>query len=228
MVPGEKIVKKIGIIVSKPIGVLLILLYLAQTGFIAYLVHDKSEKQKALGQQQMRIQELEEKLKTLEEKLKILNIIEDFQVGFKEKEVGELTQVIYEESEKYGYDPLLILALILTESSFRKGQVSEMGAEGLMQVKPSVGYDLAKRRGLNWKGELSLFEPAFNIQLGTLYLFELILKFKDVKKAIVAYNVGEDALKLRLRSGEKMPVYFLSKVLKTYKKLKEEYDQPKS
>jgi soluble lytic murein transglycosylase len=228
MVPGEKIVRKIGIIVSKPISVLLILLYLAQTGFIAYLVRDKFEKEKVLRQQQMRILELEDNLKILEEKLKILNIIEDFQVGFNEKEVGELTCVIYDESKKYGYDPLLILALILAESSFRKEQVSDLGAQGLMQVKPSVGYDLAKRRGLNWKGELSLFEPAFNIQLGTLYLFELILKFKDVKKALVAYNVGEDALKLRLRSGEKMPVYFLSKVLKTYKGLKEKYDSPKS
>jgi soluble lytic murein transglycosylase len=228
MVPGVKIIRKIGIIISKPISFLLILLYLAQTGFIAYLVHDRFEKEKVLGQQQIRIMELEDKLKILEEKLKILNIIEDFQVGFKEKEVGELTQVIYDESKKYGYDPLLILALILAESSFRKGQVSEMGAQGLMQVKPSIGYDLVKRRGLNWKGELSLFEPAFNIQLGTLYLFELILKFKDVKKALVAYNVGEDALKLRLRSGQKLPAYFLSKVLKTYKELKEKYEQPKS
>jgi soluble lytic murein transglycosylase len=228
MVPGEKIVRKIGIIVSKPISILLILLYLAQIGLIAYLVHDKSEKEKVLRQQQMRIMELEDNLKILEEKLKILNIIEDFQVGFNEKEVGELTCVIYDESKKYGYDPLLILALILAESSFRKEQVSNLGAQGLMQLKPSVGYDLAKRRGLNWKGELSLFEPAFNVQLGTLYLFELILKFKDVKKALVAYNVGEDALKLRLRSGEKMPVYFLSKVLKTYKGLKEKYDSPKS
>jgi soluble lytic murein transglycosylase len=182
---------------------------------------DRFEKEKVLRQQEIRIKELEEKLK-------ILNIIEDFQVGFNEEEVGELTQVIYNESKKYGYDPLLILALILAESSFRKGQVSEMGAQGLMQVKPSVGYDLAKRRGLNWKGELSLFEPAFNIQLGTLYLFELILKFKDVKKALVAYNVGEDALKLRLRSGQQPPAYFLSKVLKTYKELKEKYEQPKS
>jgi soluble lytic murein transglycosylase-like protein len=93
-----------------------------------------------------------------------------------------------------------------------------------MQVKPSVGYDLAKRRGLSWKGELSLFEPAFNIQLGTLYLFELILKFKDVKKALVAYNLGDTALKLRLKSGQRPPTYFLSKVLKKYKELKERYD----
>jgi soluble lytic murein transglycosylase len=228
MVPGVKIIRRIGIIVSKPISFLLILLYIAQTGFIAYLVHDKFEKEKILRQQQIRIMEQDEKHKILEEKLKILNIIEDFQIGFNDKEVGELTRVIYDESKEYGYDPLLILALILAESSFRKDQVSEMGAQGLMQVKPSVGYDLAKRRGLNWKGELSLFEPAFNIQLGTLYLFELILKFKDVKKALVAYNVGEDALKLRLKSGQKLPVYFLSKVLKTYKELKEKYGQTKS
>jgi len=218
---GVKIIRKAGIMVSKPISFLLILFYIAQTCFTVYLALDRFEKEKVLRQQEIRIKELEEKLK-------ILNIIEDFQVGFKEKEVGELTCVIYDESKKYGYDPLLILALILAESSFRKEQVSTMGAQGLMQVKPSIGYDLAKRRGLNWKGELSLFEPAFNIQLGTLYLFELILKFKDVKKALVAYNVGEDALKLRLRSGQKLPAYFLSKVLKTYKELKEKYEQPKS
>jgi soluble lytic murein transglycosylase len=218
---GVKIIRKAGIMVSKPISFLLILFYIAQTCFTVYLALDRFEKEKVLRQQEIRIKELEEKLK-------ILNIIEDFQVGFKEREVGELTCVIYDESKKYGYDPLLILALILAESSFRKEQVSTMGAQGLMQVKPSIGYDLAKRRGLNWKGELSLFEPAFNIQLGTLYLFELILKFKDVKKALVAYNVGEDALKFRLRSGQKLPAYFLSKVLKTYKELKEKYEQPKS
>ncbi len=218
---GVKIIRKAGIMVSKPISFLLILFYIAQTCFAVYLALDRFEKEKVLRQQEIRIKELEEKLK-------ILNIIEDFQVGFKEKEVGELTCVIYHESKKYGYDPLLILALILVESSFGKEQVSNLGAQGLMQVKPSIGYDLAKRRGLNWKGELSLFEPAFNVQLGTLYLFELILKFKDVKKALVAYNVGEDALKLRLRSGEKIPAYFLSKVLKTYKELKEKYEQPKS
>lgn len=221
MAPGVKVIRKPGIIVSRSVSFLLILLYIAQISLIVYLVHDRFEKKEILRQRQIRIMELEEKLK-------ILNIIEDFQVGFNQEEVGELTQVIYNQSKKYGYDPLLILALILTESSFRKGQVSTMGAQGLMQVKPSVGSDLAKRRGLNWKGELSLFEPAFNIQLGTLYLFELILKFKDVKKALVAYNLGDTALKLRLRSGQKPPTYFLRKVLKKYTELKERYDRPNS
>ena len=221
MTLGVKIIRKSGIMVSKFIGALLILLYLGQSVTIIYLVHDRYELQGILREQQIKINELEEKLK-------ILDIIEEFQVGFKDEEVAQLTQVVYSESKKYGYDPLLILALILTESSFRKGQVSTMGAQGLMQVKPSVGYALSQRRGINWKGELSLFEPAFNIQLGTLYLFELILKFKDVKKAIIAYNLGENALKLRLKHGQNPPTYFLRRVLKKYEELKEKYDRPRS
>jgi len=218
MALGVKFIRKSGILVSKFISALLVLLYIGQSAFIIYLVQDRHELQNILREQQLKINELEEKLK-------ILDIIEEFQVGFKDGEVVQLTQVIYDESKKYGYDPLLILALILTESSFRKGQVSEMGALGLMQVKPSVGYALSQRRGIHWKGELSLFEPAFNIKLGTLYLFELILKFKDVKKAIIAYNLGENALKLRLKEGQRLPTYYLSKVLKKYKELKGKYDR---
>jgi len=217
MVLGIKIIRKAGLTISKPVTFIIILIYLIQTAGLVYLLYERGEKDKLLHQQ-------EQKIKELEEKLKILKIIEDFQVGFDKKEVLELTQVTYAESKKYSYDPLLILALILTESSFRKGEESLLGAQGLMQVKPSVGYDLAKRRGLKWRGALSLFEPSFNIKLGALYLFELILKFKDVKKAIIAYNLGENALRLRIKSGGKLPTYFLAKVLKKYKELKEKYE----
>lgn len=217
MLSTKKIFRKTGITLSLPVTFILILIWLAQTAGIIYLLYQRGERDKILHQQ-------EQKIKELEEKLKILKIIEDFQVGFKKEEVLDLTQVIFSESKKYGYDPLLILSLILTESSFRKGRESFLGAQGLMQVKPSVGEELAKRRGLQWKGDLSLFEPAFNIQLGTLYLFELILKFKDVKKAIVAYNLGENAYRLRVKSGEKLPTYFLAKVLKQYEELKSKYE----
>lgn len=226
MTRGVRFIRKSGVSVSKFISTILILLYIGQTAVIVYLVYDRFDLQKIQREQELKINEQASKISELEEKLKILKIIEDFQVGFKDQEKQELSQVIYDESKKYGYDPLLIFALILTESRFKKEQVSEMGALGLMQMKPSVGYDLCQRSGLKWKGELSLFEPAFNIQLGTLYLFELILQFKDVKKAIIAYNVGENALKLRLKDGQKPPTYFLSQVLKKYKELKEKYDPP--
>ena len=217
MVLGIKIIRKAGLTISKSVTFILIFIWLIQTAGLVYLLYERGEKDKLLHQQ-------EQKIKELEEKLKILKIIEDFQVGFKESEVRELTNVIYTESKKYSYDPLLILALIMSESSFRKGEESMLGAQGLMQVKPSVAQDLAKRRGLEWKGDLSLFEETFNIQLGTLHLFELILKFKDVKKALIAYNVGEDALRLKMKSGEKLPSFFLARVLKKYKELKSKYD----
>jgi len=84
------------------------------------------------------------------------------------------------------------MAVILSESSLRKGQVSEAGAQGLMQLLPSVGRDLADRSGIEWQGQEPLFDPVVNIRLGTLHLFEQILKFRDFKKALVAYNMGED------------------------------------
>ena len=217
MVLGIKIIRKAGLTISKSVTFILIFIWLIQTAGLVYLLYERGEKDKLLHQQ-------EQKIKELEEKLKILKIIEDFQVGFKKDEIQELTQVIYTESKKYSYDPLLILALIMTESSFRKGEESMLGAQGLMQVKPSVAQDLAKRRGLEWKGALYLFEETFNIQLGALHLFELILKFRDVKKALIAYNVGEDALRLKMKSGEKLPTFFLARVLKKYKELKSKYD----
>jgi len=208
---------KTGITISLPLSLVFVFIYLVETLAIGYLLHEKFKNEKVLSEQERKIEELEEKLK-------ILKIIEDFQVGFDEKEVGELTQVIYDESKSYGYDPLLILALILTESSFKRGQQSFKGAQGLMQVRPWVGHDVARRMNLKGFEELSLFEPAFNIKLGSLYLFELIMKFKDVKKAIMAYNLGENALRLRMRSGNKLPTRYLSKVLRNYKRLKEKYD----
>lgn len=208
---------KTGITISLPLSLVFVFIYLVETLAIGYLLHDKFKNEKLLFEQGKQIEELQEKLK-------ILNIIEDFQIGFNQEETAELTQVIFDESKRYGYDPLLILALILTESSFRRGQESLMGAQGLMQVRPWVGWDIARRRNLEWSGKLSLFEPTFNIKLGTLYLFELIIKFKDVKKAIIAYNLGENALRLRMRSGSKLPTRYLSKVLKNYRSLKEKYD----
>ena len=213
---GIKFQKKVGIMLSHPVSLIFLLIYLIQTGALAYLLVEKFNKENLLKQQEKRIQELEEKLK-------IFKIIEDFQVGLTTNEVGELTRVITRESEKYNYDPLLIIALIQTESSFKKNQKSHLGAMGLMQLRPFVGYDVAKRKGLNWGGKMSLFDPDFNIQLGSLYLFELILKFHDVKKAIIAYNFGENALRLRMKEGGDLPKIFLSRVVNHYKKLKEKY-----
>jgi len=208
--------EKLGIFLSKPVAFILVLIYLLQSGLLVYLIKDKYDLEREIDFQQSRIN-------TLEEKLQVFKAIDDFQIGFNDEEVQRLTDVIFDESKKYRYDPLFVLSIILTESSFRRGQTSSAGARGLMQVVPFVGEDLASRSGVDWKGKETLFEAETNIRLGTLHLFEQVLKFGDVKKALVAYNVGETRLRGLMREERPIPKRYLNKVLENYKMLKEAY-----
>jgi len=208
--------EKLGIFLSKPIASLLVVVYLLQSSLLVYLVKEKFDLEKQISFQQKRISELEEKLQ-------IFKAIDDFQIGFSDDEVRKLTDVIYTESKKYQYDPMFIMAIILTESSFKKGQKSPVGARGLMQVVPFVGEDVATRTGVEWEGSQTLFEPEANIKLGTFHLFEQILKFGDIKQALVAYNLGESRLRGLLRKDQPVPKDYLNKVVETYKMLKETY-----
>ncbi len=207
---------KLGIFLSRPIAFLLVVVYFLQSGLLVYLIKDKFELQKQISFQQKRISELEEKLQ-------IFKAIDDFQIGFNQDEVGQLTSVIYSESKKYEYDPMFLLAVILTESSFKKGSESKAGARGLMQVVPFVGKDVASRTGIDWEGSKTLFQPETNIKLGTFHLFEQILKFGDIKKALLAYNLGESRLRGMIREKKPLPKSYLNKIMENYKMLKETY-----
>ena len=209
-------VDKVGIFLSKPISFLLVFIYLLQSGLLIYLIKDNFDLERQISFQQKRISELEEQLQ-------VFKAIDDFQVGFNAEEVAKLAEVIYSESKKYHYDPMFVMAIILTESSFRKGQTSSMGARGLMQVVPFVGEDLANRAGIAWQGSETLFEIEKNIKLGTFHLFEQILEFGDVEKAIVAYNLGETRLRGLMRQNASVPERYLKKVMDNYKMLKETY-----
>ncbi len=208
--------ERLGIFLSKPIAFLLVLIYFVQSGLLVYLIADKFSLEKQISFQQKRINELEERLQ-------IFKAIDDFQIGFNREEVGELTEVIYSESGKYGYDPMFVMAVILTESSFRKGQVSHKGARGLMQVMPFVGADVAGRAGVDYDGSQTLYEPESNIKVGMRHLFEQVLKFGDVKKALVSYNMGETRLRSLMRHNRPLPKRYLQTVEENYKMLKENY-----
>lgn len=208
--------EKLGIFLSKPIAFLIVLIYLLQSGLLVYLIRDKINLEKQIEYQQVRINELEERLQ-------IFKAIDDFQIGFNEDEVRRLTDVIYRESKKYHYDPMFTLAIILTESSFKRGQKSHVGARGLMQVVPFVGEDVALRAGVDWEGSHTLFEPEANIKLGTLHLFEQVLKFGDIKKALLSYNIGEARLRGLIRGNKPLPKAYLNRVLQKYQMLKETY-----
>jgi soluble lytic murein transglycosylase-like protein len=209
-------IEKLGVYLSRPVAFVMVLIYLVQSGLLVYLVKDKFDLEKQVSYQQKRIAELEEKLQ-------LYKVIEDFQIGFNQDEVGKLTSVIYSESKKYHYDPLFLVSVILTESTFKKRQVSDSGAIGLMQLLPATGRSMAPRAGVDWQGTGTLDMPEANIKIGSYYLFQYILKYGDVKKALVAYNVGETKLRGMEQDKRPLPRQYLDKVLGTYKELKEKY-----
>lgn len=114
--------------------------------------------------------------------------------------------LVAEFSEKYQIEQPLIFAVIETESAFQPKAVSHAGAYGLMQLIPSSGGREAYRfvYGEDRIPKVSdLFNPRFNIQLGTAYLRWLTNALKSVTDehcrrlcVIASYNAGTGCLGL--------------------------------
>ncbi|MCL2587927.1 MAG: lytic transglycosylase domain-containing protein [Oscillospiraceae bacterium] len=98
-------------------------------------------------------------------------------------------ELILHYSEERDLDPFLVKGLIQAESSFRSYVTSPVGASGLMQIMPGTGAWLAERMGIPFEEEY-LFDPAYNIRMGTYYLRMLINMFYHVDTALAAYNAG--------------------------------------
>jgi len=172
---------------------------------------------------EQRVLSLEHENARLARRLEIQNVVETFQRGFSRDEIADITAVLDRESDRYGIDPLLVLAIILTESEFKRFQVSSKGAMGLMQIQPWVGRDLALRRGIAWNEDIGLFDPALNVQVGTTYLFELLLQFNDLTQALAAYAHGETRLRQQLALGRPTPEHYSRRVLSRYEQLVSDY-----
>ncbi len=131
----------------------------------------------------------------------------------------ELAKLIYVESIRYNHDPKFILALIAIESSFQNRSVSEKGAKGLMQLMPYVAESIAKELGIEWKGDLTLFNPHLNIKMGIHYYSQLLSDFNDVRVALTAYNYGPSYVKELVESKKRIPNHFTRRVFTVYQTL---------
>ncbi|MEP7325237.1 MAG: lytic transglycosylase domain-containing protein, partial [Gemmatimonadota bacterium] len=73
---------------------------------------------------------------------------------------------------------------------FDSAALSRAGARGLMQLMPSLGRTLALGRGVpHWHSD-SLYNPARNLELGTLHLAHVVLAHPGLEHALAAYNAG--------------------------------------
>jgi soluble lytic murein transglycosylase-like protein len=124
---------------------------------------------------------------------------------------------IVRAEREHGIPALLILAIIKQESGFDPAAQSLYGALGLMQLRPFVARDYAARRGIAWRGDRTLLDPARNIQLATGYLGELLARFGSLDLALAAYNKGPEHVKRQLRAGPEGPTpEFVQTVLARY------------
>lgn len=137
------------------------------------------------------------------------------------KSIYEISKTIYEESIKYNFNPLLITAIIKTESNFDPQAVSDSYAYGLCQVRRFIAQELAESIDIKWDGaEKTLFDPIKNIKIGVYYLSILNRDFNDLKTAVIAYNQGPYAVQELLTNNQELPNNYLDKVLDYYANLR--------
>jgi soluble lytic murein transglycosylase len=99
---------------------------------------------------------------------------------------------ILQVSLRYRFDPLFVMSVIMTESSFRPKVRGTSGEWGLMQLMPQTGKWKAELLGVSWRGEKMLKHPLVNVHLGTAYLAYLRDRFNQHSQLyLAAYNMGQ-------------------------------------
>lgn len=94
-------------------------------------------------------------------------------------------------SAEYKLDPLLVLAVIKTESKFDEDAKSHKNAVGLMQITVETAEWAAKEMGYSSFSKENLYDEKYNIRMGCWYLRRLNDIFNgDLDLTIAAYNAG--------------------------------------
>lgn len=132
------------------------------------------------------------------------------------KRARSLANAIVRESDKSGFDPIFILAVIQNESRFNpemRGMHTEIG---LMQVKPTTAAWIGKKMNVSYKGEKSLLDPVQNVRIGIAFLSLLRDQFDSHSPLYIsAYNMGARRVR-EIVADDRMPKEYVQAVMKRY------------
>ncbi|TAF39836.1 MAG: lytic transglycosylase domain-containing protein [Alphaproteobacteria bacterium] len=97
---------------------------------------------------------------------------------------------VFPMPEGIAIEPAFALAIARQESRFDAEATSSANAKGLMQLLPSTASRVAQQHGQSYH-EGRLFDPIYNIKLGSYYMHGLLNRFDGAKiLAICGYNAG--------------------------------------
>lgn len=95
---------------------------------------------------------------------------------------------IHKHAQARGLPVDLVIEVVRAESGGDPKAVSKVNARGLMQIMPATQQDLIDRFGMP-SGDL--FDPDYNLLLGTTYLKHLMERFDgDLWLVLAAYHMG--------------------------------------
>ncbi|MEO1236224.1 MAG: lytic transglycosylase domain-containing protein [Planctomycetota bacterium] len=111
-----------------------------------------------------------------------------------DRRVARLERLIVEFAEAQSIEVDLVRAVVRAESGGDPRAKSNRGARGLMQITAITEEDVL-RRNPGWsRGDL--YDPAYNLKIGTAYLAYLLERFDgDRTLALTAYHMGPTAVR---------------------------------
>lgn len=121
----------------------------------------------------------------------------------------ELASMVHDLALVEGMRPELAFRLVAAESTFRQYAVSEKGAVGFTQIKPSTARLLSPD-----VTEAELFDAETNLRLGFRYLRLLLERYDgDMRLALLAYNRGPTRVGTLLAMGRDPANGYARKIL---------------
>jgi len=120
---------------------------------------------------------------------------------------------IQRAARAYRIDPMLIKAIIKTESNFDPYAVSPRGAQGLMQLMPGTARELQVE---------DPFDARQNVYGGTSYFRKLLDSYNgNIRLSLAAYNAGPGRVKTTVPQIPETVAY-VSKVMRLYRAYRNE------
>lgn len=109
-------------------------------------------------------------------------------------------------ASKRSLEPAFVYGIIRRESAFNPQARSPVGARGLMQLMPATAKQVSKQLKIRAPSRQDLYTPAFNINLGSKYIGDMLKKFNGNRAlASAAYNAGPHRVKAWLPEDNELP-----------------------